>query len=113
VNEALHLKTTLTNKEKYMKTLSTISKAVFLSGMIIASSVSADDKNIPELLVGVSDAQVEALSTNESAETRGERIRIPVGAKPGWCGWKPCLKTVYGTITVKVRRNGSTYYVKH
>lgn len=96
-----------------MKTTSAITKCLLLTGVIFATSVSANDQKMPELLVGISDAQVEALSVGESTETRGERIRVPVGAKPGWCGWKPCLKTVYGTITVKVRRGGNTYYVKH
>lgn len=96
-----------------MKSTSKIAIATLLSGLILSTSVSANDKNTPELLVGISDAQVEALSVGESTETRGERIKVPVGVKPGWCGWKPCLKTVYGSITVKVRRGSNTYYVKH
>lgn len=95
-----------------MKLLSTLAASLLVASSI-ATTASADDKATPELLIGLSDTQVEALSADDSAETRGEKIRIPVAVKPGWCGWRPCAKTVYGTITVKVRRGNSTYYVKH
>ena len=94
-----------------MKLSSKIASTLVLCGMI--ATASADDKAAPELLVGISEAQIEALSATESAETRGESIRIPVAVKPGLCGWKPCFKTIYGTVKVKVTRNGNSYYVKH
>ena len=94
-----------------MKLSSKIAGTLVLFSVI--TTASADDKAAPELLVGITDAQIEALSASESAKTRGERIRIPTGVKPGWCGWKPCFKTLYTTVKVKVYRNGNSYYVKH
>ena len=94
-----------------MKLSTKIASTLVLFGMI--ATASANDKATPELLVGISDAQIEALSASESAETRGESIRIPVGVKPSLCGWKPCFKTIYASVRVKVSRNGNSYYVKH
>lgn len=90
-----------------MKLLTTLTASLLLAASI-ATTASANDQKGPELLIGLSDTQVEKLSDNESAETRGERVKIRFKK----CVWRACW-TATGTVTVKVRRNGRTYYVNH
>lgn len=96
-----------------MKIVSTIARAALLSGLIIATSASADDKAAPDLLSGISESEIQQLSPGEASDTRGERIRVRVGVRPGWCGWKPCLKSVYRTYVKKFNYKGRVIYVKH
>jgi len=92
---------------------------IFATTALVASSVamttaSANDNDNPDLLIGITGDQIESLTSDEASETRGERVVVTYGYRPGMCGWRPCMKPLRATIYVKAgKTGGSSYYVKH
>lgn len=73
----------------------------------------SDDQNLPELLIGLLDKNVQQLTPQEAADTRGESMRKK-DVEYGHCGLRRCTKTfVNDKHLYTVYDDGSVYFVKH
>jgi len=96
-----------------MKLSTTIAGSVLLTGLLMTSA-SANDNAVPDLLEGVQPDQIVELSPEEASDVRGQRIRKKVGYRPGFCGWKPCIKPIYASVDFYYKDyKGRWFYVKH
>jgi len=97
-----------------MKNVTALATAALIASSIAMSTASANDNKVPEILGAMTDTEIQALSVDEASDTRGERVTVTVGYRPGLCGWKPCLKPIKKSVMIEVgRRGGPSYYVKH
>lgn len=94
-----------------MKQLAQISVSLlFLSATTI--TVSANDGQLPDLLKGLQADDVQRLTPQEAANTRGESMRKTV-PEYGHCGLRRCTKMFVNDVHLyTVYDDGSVYFVK-
>lgn len=96
-----------------MKLSTTLATSILLAGMA-ATNASADNKVMPELLSGIASDAV-ALTSDEAADTRGERVRVRKWKQK--CAWKFCTAWPdgyrYVNVTVYNPFTGTPYTKSH
>lgn len=94
-----------------MKLSTTIATSILLA-TAVATTASAQDKVVPDLLAGINDEAVQEMSPEDEAKTRGERI-YTTKTSWGFCGWSVCKKTSRSSHLEKRYGRYGSYYVKH
>lgn len=93
--------------------LSTYINSVTIFTLAMMTSLHANDSDIPDLLKGFQEGEVQLLTPQEASDTRGESIKKQI-SKYGQCGFRRCTRMFVNDKHVyTVYDDGSVYFVKH
>jgi len=77
------------------------------------TTASANDDQLPDLLIDLQDSDIHHLTPQEAADTRGESMRKEV-PQYGHCGLRRCTKMFVNDVHIyTVYDDGSVYFVNH
>lgn len=95
-----------------MKPSTCITSAISITLALVAFAY-ANDSDIPDLLKGFQEGEVQLLTPQEASDTRGESIKKQI-SKYGQCGFRRCTRMFVNDKHVyTVYDDGSVYFVKH